>query len=117
MTGTVDVVIVGAHGVAVAATIDAVRRGLTVLVVIRSRAAKVARRLRRSAQSAGVTSPKVTILTGSEIACVDGVNATEAVVVRRLGTGQLLAFNASSVLHFGTVAKCRDAFASVAAAE
>ena len=81
-------------------TVDATRRGLRVLVVIRSSASTVSRRLRRSLQSAGVTLADVTIVSGAEIACVDGVNAVEAVLVRRLRTGRLVGFNASSLLTF-----------------
>jgi len=101
MTRTVDLVIVGGGPAAIAATIDALSSGLRVLVVIRARRSGFARHLRQASGSALLMSPQVTVLSGAEVACVDGVNTIEAVVVRRLRTGRLLAFNASALLAFG----------------
>jgi hypothetical protein len=107
---TVHTVIVGADGGAVAATIDAVRRGIPVLVVIRSGRASVVRRFRQSLRSAAAwPSPLVTIVAGAEVACVDGVNGVEAVVVRQLRTGRLIGVNARAVLRFPP--RCRAASA------
>jgi hypothetical protein len=98
MTRTVDVVIAGGDAAAIAATIDALSRGLRVLVVIRARRSAFARHLRQAIGTA--LSPRVTVLTGAEVACVDGVKTIEAVVVRHLGTGRLFGFNASALLAF-----------------
>jgi len=114
MTRTVDLVVVGADPAAIAATVDAARRGMQVLVVIRSRHPSPARDLRQSLRAAGVRSQRqVTIITGAEVACADGVNAIEAVVVRQLETGRLIGFNASALLAFGECARkprptCRE---------
>lgn len=102
MTRTVDVVIVGGDATAVAATIDAVRRGQRVLVVMRTRRSGFARQLRRAIGTAVVLSPaQITVLTGAEVACVDGVKSIEAVLVRQLRTRRLLGFNASALLVCG----------------
>lgn len=99
MTRTVDLVIVGAHPPATAAAIESARRGLRVLVVIRSRRTGVDGRLRRSLRAAGENvQRKVTVLTGAEVVCVDGVHSVEAVVIRRVQTGRLIAVNASAIL-------------------
>lgn len=98
MNRSVDVAIAGADEAAIVETIDAARSGMRVLVVLRSNCARIVRRLRRAIRAAGVMASRVTIVTGAEIACVDGVNAVEAIVVRRITTGQLLAFNTSSVI-------------------
>lgn len=101
MTRTVDLVIVGADAGAVAATIDAVRRGLRVLIVIRSTRASAAARLRQALRSAHLPRTRnITITTGAEVVCVDGVNGVEAVVVRDLRTRRLIGFNAAAVLRF-----------------
>lgn len=100
MTATVDVVIVGADPAAIAATTDAARRGQRVLVVMRSRRADLVRRLRRSLRVAETPQRAVTIVTGAEVACVDGVNAVEAVVVRDLRTGRLRGFNAAGLQRY-----------------
>ena len=100
MTNTVDIVIVGADQAAIAATADAARRGLRVLVVMRSRRAELVRRLRQSLRAARSPQWAVKILTGAEVACVDGVNTIEAVVVRDLRTGRLRGFNAAGLQRF-----------------
>lgn len=101
MTRTVDVVIVGGDAAAVAATIDAVRRGQRVLVVMRTRRSGFARDLRRAIGTSALSPAQITILTGAEVACVDGVKSIEAVVVRQLRTRRLIGFNASALLVFG----------------
>ena len=100
MTRTVDIVIVGGNAAAVAATIDAVRRGLRVLVVIRRRGSNRARRLRRSVATACAMSPEqLSVVTGAEVACADGVKSIEAVVVRQLRSRRLIGVNASEMLN------------------
>jgi hypothetical protein len=103
MTTTVDVVIEGEDAAAIAATIDSVGRGLRVLIVIRARRSTFARQLRAAiARAKVVPSPQqINILTGSEVACVDGVKCVEAVVVRRLRTRRLIGVNASALHAFG----------------
>lgn len=99
MTRTVDIVIVGGNAAAVAATIDAVRRGLRVLVVVRRSEPHLTRRFRQAVQRAAALSPRqLTILAGASVACVDGVNTVEAVIVKRLRTHRLIGFNASELL-------------------
>jgi hypothetical protein len=98
MTKSVDVVIVGGNAAAMAAASDAVGRGLRVLVVTRSMRRGLAGRLRRAIRAAGMLAPRqLTVVTGSEVVCVDGVPHVEAVVVRRVRTGRLVAFNASAI--------------------
>ena len=41
---------------------------------------------------------EVIIVTGAEIACVDGVHGIETVLVRQLRTGRLTGFNAGALL-------------------
>jgi NADPH-dependent 2,4-dienoyl-CoA reductase/sulfur reductase-like enzyme len=101
VTRTVDLVIVGAHLAVMAAAIEAARRGLRVLVVIRSGRARFGGRLRRSVRAAGAgLHRQLTVLTGAEVVCVDGINSVEAVVIRRLRTGRLIGVNASGILAF-----------------
>ena len=100
MTNTVDVVIVGANPAAIVATIEAARQGLWVLVVIRSKRTHLARRFRESLRLAASPQWKVKIVSGVEVACADGVNGVEAVVLRDLRTGRLRGFNTSAFLSF-----------------
>lgn len=100
MTRTVDVVMVCGDETAVPAVIDASRRGQRILVVIRPGSAGLARLVRQSLSGAGMSQRQVSMVTGSEVACVDGVNGVEAVVVRHVRTGKLVAFNASALLTF-----------------
>ena len=100
MTNTFDLVVVGADAAAIAATSEAVRQGLWVLVVIRSRGGHVARRLRQSLRLAKSPQWRVKIVTGAEIACADGVNGVEAVVLRDLRTGRLRGFNTAGLRRF-----------------
>lgn len=102
MTRTVDVVIVGGDAAAVAEAIDAARRGLKVLVVLRSGSGNFARRLRqRFRRALALPQRRVIVLTGAEVACADGVHSIEAVVVRHIRTRRLVGFNASALLSFG----------------
>lgn len=102
MTRTVDIVIVGANAAAVAATADAASRGRRVLLVIRPRLASLSREFRQSLRMIRMSSRRqVSVSSGAEVACVDGVNAIEAVVVRHIRTGRLVGFNASALLDFG----------------
>ena len=100
MINTVDVVVVGGDDAAVAATIDKAGRGMRVMVVLRSRRADTARRIRNAIRAGLEERRRVVVLTGAEVACVDGVNAVEAVVIRDLRTGRLTGVNASEVLCF-----------------
>jgi len=100
MTRSVDIVIVGAGPEAVAAAIQSAQRGQRVLMVVRSRAAGVDRRLRHSIRAAGrIIAQRISILTGAEVECVAGVRAIEAVLVRRLDTNQCVDVNASALLN------------------
>jgi thioredoxin reductase len=98
MTKNVNVIVVGANGDAFAAAADAARRGLRVVVVIRSRAARFAQQRRRRFRALEL---RVIVLTGAEVVCVDGVNSIEAVVVRYVRSGRLVGFNATELLSFG----------------
>ena len=101
MIGTVDVVIAGDGSVARAAAVGALERGERVLVVLRSGDARVARRLRRTLLgTAGTDGRRLSVMTGAEVVCVDGVNGVEAVVIRHAPTGHLSAVNASAFLSF-----------------
>ncbi len=100
MTRTFDFVIVGAHRAAQAATIEATRNGWRVLVVIRSERTQFGTRLRRAVQAAGAPQGSLSVLTGAEVVCVDGVHGVEAVIIRRIRTGALIAVNASAMLDF-----------------
>jgi thioredoxin reductase len=100
MSSTVDLVIVGADRAAIAAATDAARQGQRVLVVMRSRRAEVVRRLRKSLRLADSPQRAVRIVTGAEVACVDGVNAVEAVLVRDLKTGRLRGYNAAALQRY-----------------
>ena len=43
----------------------------------------------------------VTVFTNAEVVCVDGTDRVEAVVVRRIGTGQLIGVNAAAIQVLG----------------
>jgi hypothetical protein len=102
MTRTIDIVIVGANAAAIAATVDAAGRGLRVLLVIRPRLAALSLEHRQTLRRIRVSSRgQVSVVAGTEVACVDGVRAIEAVVVRHVRTGRLRGFNASALLDFG----------------
>jgi thioredoxin reductase len=92
---TVDLVVTGDESAAVAAAVEAVRRGQRVLVVLRAGGPGVVARLRRLCQAA---KSRLTVMTNAEVVCVDGVGGVEAVVVRDTRTGRLCAGNASAFL-------------------
>jgi hypothetical protein len=97
LIGTVDLVVAGDVGVARAAALVALKRGMRVLVVLRSADARVARRLRRILlRTAGANCGQLTIIKSAEVVCADGVDRVEAVVVRHMTTGRLSAVNASA---------------------
>ncbi len=101
MTRTVDLVVVGAHPAALAATLEAARGGWRVLVVIRSRRPPRVACLRRSVRAAGIDERRqLSVLTGADVVCADGIQAVEAVVIRRIRTGALIAVNASAIVAF-----------------
>jgi thioredoxin reductase len=92
---TVDLVVTGDESAAVAAAVDAVRRGQRVLVVLHSDGSRVVPRMRRFCPAA---KSQLTVMTNAEVACVDGVGSVEAVVVRYTRTGRLCAVNTSTFL-------------------
>ncbi len=99
MTRTVDLVVAGNDKTAFATALDAVRRGRRVLVVLRSGGAPSAQRLRtRLCRTANADASRITVMTNSEVVCVDGVDGVEAIVIRHVRTGRLCAVNASAFL-------------------
>lgn len=99
MIRTVDLVVTGDSSVALAAAVDALRRGQRVLVVLRSGDPRVERGFRRRLRSAATADHgRVTVMTNAEAVCVDGVDGVEAVVIRYARTGRLRAVNASAFL-------------------
>ena len=94
-TSSVDLVVTGDETAAVAAALDAVRRGQRVLVVLRSDDARVVPRLRRLC---GAAKNQLTVITNAGVVCVDGVDGVEAVVVRYTRTGRLCAVNTPAFL-------------------
>jgi thioredoxin reductase len=104
MIGTVDLVVAGDDSGARAAAVSALQRGQRVLLVLRSADARAARRLRRSlVDAASAEAAQLSILTGAEVVCADGVDGVEAVVVRHAATGHLSAVNASAFVSFNIV--------------
>jgi thioredoxin reductase len=96
---TVDLVIAGTSSAARTAAADALQGGRRVLVLMRSGDARAAARFRRSlCKAANVDVAHVTVMTNVEVACVDGVDGVEAVVIRHARTGRLCAVNASGFL-------------------
>jgi len=99
VTRTVDLVVSGDDRTAFTTALDAVRRGRLVLVVLRSGDAHAGQRFRtRICQAANAGASRLTVMTHSEVVCVDGVDGVEAVVIRHSRTGQLSAVNASAFL-------------------
>jgi thioredoxin reductase len=94
-TSTVDLVVTGDERAALAAAMDAVRRGQRVLVVLRSDDARVVPRLRRLCRAA---KDQLTVMTNAEVVCVDGVHRVEAIVVRYTRTRRLCAVNTRAFL-------------------
>ena|SRR5687768_16174830 len=94
-TSSVDLVVTGDETAAVAAAVDAVRRGQRVLVVLRSGDPRVVARLRRRGRAAR---NQLTMMMNAEAVCVDGVGGVKAVVVRYTRTGRLCAVNTAAFL-------------------
>jgi hypothetical protein len=69
---TVDLVVPGDERAAIAAGLNAGRRGQRVLVVLRSGDGRVVGRLRRLCRAAR---GQLTVMTNAEDVCVDGVDA------------------------------------------
>jgi hypothetical protein len=98
---TVDLVIVAGDSRAIAAAIDAARRGMRVLVVIGFIRVPLIPRLRRALRAAGTRVRRgITVFTNAEVVCVDGLDRVEAVIVRRIGTRRLIGVNASAIRVF-----------------
>lgn len=97
MQRTVDLVLFGEGEALLAAALEAIRSGRSVLVVMRERDLRVAGRIRRAARGIAVGSAdRITVMTNAEVCCVDGIDGVEAVLVRQLRTGRLRAVNASA---------------------
>ena len=92
---TVDLVVTGEERAAIAAAVGAVRRGQRVLVVLRSDDSRVVPRGRRLCRGA---KGHLMVMTNAEVVCVAGIEAVEAVVIRRARGGRLCAVNASAFL-------------------
>lgn len=126
MNRSVDLVIVGLTPAARAAAIAAAQVGRRVLVVDPTTRRPRCRRFRRVLGCGLAGTRLVSVLTGVEVVCVDGAPGVEAVVLRRLGSGRLLAVNARELLVTTQVAAgvvapgscaCRAAAAIAAAPE
>jgi thioredoxin reductase len=101
MIRTVDLVIAGGGSAARAAAVDALQGGRRVLVVLRYGDTRAGRRLRRCLRNtAGADVSQLRVITRSEVVCVDGVDAVEAVIVRHARTGRLSAVNATAFVSF-----------------
>jgi thioredoxin reductase len=99
VTRTVDLVVTGDDKTAFATALDAMQRGQRVLVILRSADVRAAQRLRtRLYRAANGNASRLTVMTNSEVVCVDGVDGVEAVVIRHVCTGRLRAVNASEFL-------------------
>ncbi|MGE3885823.1 MAG: hypothetical protein AB7H81_05295 [Vicinamibacterales bacterium] len=98
MTKAVDLVVVGQTRAAHAAAADALRRGQRVLMVLASGDERAGRRVRRRLRLVlGASGSQIAVMTGAQIACVDGIDGVEAVVVRYVKTGRLRGVNASAI--------------------
>ena len=103
MTRSVDIVIVGATADAISAAIESAQRGDCVLMVVRSRALSVARRVRRSIRASGpITARRISVVTGARVECVAGVHSVEAVLLRRINSRKCVDVNASALLDLET---------------
>ena len=101
MTITVDVVVVGTNQRALAAAIEAARSGKRVLVIARTRGRELRRRIRRARGVAGAAASKrIKVLTGTEVECIAGIRAVEAVLARDIQTGRQVDVNATALLTF-----------------
>lgn len=102
MSTTVDLVVIGGTAAGLETAIAAARDGRRVLVVDRSTSATGRRRVRRALADAGSdVRALVRVWTGFEVVCIDGVRGVEAVVLRCVKTGRLVAINASEVFVAG----------------
>ena len=106
---TVDLVVTGDESAAVAAAVDAVRRGQRVLVVLRSGGPRLVPRLRRLCRAA---KSQLTVMTNAEVVCVDGVGGVEAVVFKKPGAFSINVFQTSNLPPLDCFVDCRW-FASV----
>lgn len=94
---TVDLVLAGGGKALLAAALEAIRSGQRLLVVLRPGDERAARRLRRALGRAVSPGPRrVSVLTGAEVVCADGVGGVEAVLLRHVRTGRVSAVNASA---------------------
>lgn len=110
MIRTVDLVVAGDGMNARAEAISALQRGERVLVVLRSGDAKVTRSLRRAVVGeAGADGGQLSVITGAEVVCADGIDGVEAVVVRYMSTGRLSAVNASRFVSAARAVTIHDA--------
>ena len=94
---TVDLVVAGDERAALAAAVEAVRRGQRVLVVSAAADASRVSRARRACRATKTASGSLTVMSNAEVVCVDGVDRVEAVVIRNTRTGRLSAVNASAL--------------------
>ena len=103
MIRTVDLVIAGSGNGALAAAAAALHRGQRVLVVLRSRDARMGgqRVRRRLHKVANAHNGQLVVATNAAVVCVDGVDGVEVVVIRHARTGRLSAVNASAFLPCG----------------
>lgn len=96
MSRTVDLVIVGLTDAARAAANEAARDGRRVLVVDVKTSSDRRRRFRRSLGRD--VRHRVSVMTGVEVVCVDGVKEIEAVLLRQVRTRRLIGINARAVI-------------------
>ena len=69
------------------------------VVVIRQTGRGLAQDVRHAVGKVEALSPQqLTVFTGAEVVCVDGVKSSEAVVIHQLRTGRLVGVNASTLL-------------------
>ena len=93
---TVDLVVTGDGQAALAAAVDAVRRGQRVLVVLPAADGSRVSRARRACRATKTASGRLTVMSNAEVVCVDGIDGVEAVVIRHRRIGRLSAVNASA---------------------
>ena len=96
MSRTVDLVIVGMRDAACAAANEAARDGRRVLVVDLTTSADCRRQFRRAIERD--VRHRVSVMTGVEVVCVDGVKTIEVVLLRHISTRRLIGINARAVL-------------------
>ena len=91
---TVDLVVAGDERAALAAAVEAVRRGQRVLVVSAAADASRVSRARRACRATKTASGRLTVMSNAEVVCVDGIDGVEAVVIRHRRIGRLAARDA-----------------------